>query len=240
MKNVIAPVKNLSRVLSLVRWLVGREPSTPGMALLHGASGTGKTTACTEVAEKFDAVHVRACATWTPLSMLSTIARELGEAPHQRCSPMLDTIVRKLRETGQPLIVDEGDYVAESNKLSDTLRDIHDLSTVPVVLVGMDAFKRRIARREQLARRIAQWVDFQPADLEDARILADSLCEVGVSDDLLVHLHDVARGSIGRIKQGLLKIEKHGLGASKGKVGLKDWGKRALTFTADDVPAGVV
>ena len=51
---------------------------------------------------------------------------------------MLSFIVEKLTLSGHPLFVDESDYLTENRKMLETLRDIHDVSQVPVIMIGMN------------------------------------------------------------------------------------------------------
>lgn len=193
------------------------------MGLCYGASGLGKTTAIAWLATRQHGVFVRAMATTTPSSMLETICRELNIASRHRVALTVEAIVGKLAETGRPLFVDEADYVVGQPRLVDTLRDLHDLSSVPVILIGMAGIDRRISLSPQLAGRMAQWVEFQPATMDDAKLLARELCEVGVADDLVAELHTRASGSIRNIVVGLSRIEQFARSRSASKLSLSEW-----------------
>jgi hypothetical protein len=94
----------------------------------------------------------------------------------------------------------------------------------------MHDFRRKVALREQFAGRVSQWVEFKPASLEDARVLADKVCEVQVADDLLEYLHQQTAGSMRGMMVGLSKIETIGKRV-KGPVTRQHWGDRAFTLT---------
>ena len=149
---------------------------------------------------------------------------------------MADFIVRQLAREDRPLFVDEADYLADDKKLLDTLRDLHDISTTPLILIGMKNFQRRLIQREQLAGRVSQWVEFQPADLKDARTLCDEICEIKVGDELLATLHRAAGGSMRAIVIGLSRIETFARAEGLGGVGLKEWGERPFTFSSAPKP----
>lgn len=209
MRHKIVPIKNVSRLLDASEALINRPIGMPGIGLMHGRSGFGKTTAATWMVNQCHGVYVRAIATSTPASMLSAIMRELDiEVRGSTNADKVEAIVHKLADTQRPLFIDEADYIVESKRLTETLRDIHDLSTMPVILIGMDSIKRKLQEREQFTGRIAQWVEFQPADIQDCRLLADGMCEVRVSDDLLERLHKAASGSVRLITVGLGRIEQ--------------------------------
>jgi len=162
-------------------------------------------------------------ATSTPTSLLDTITRELNIAPRARVAQTVEAIVGKLAETGRPVFVDEADYIVEQKRLIDTLRDVHDLSMVPVILVGMGGIDRRISLSPQLSGRMAQWVKFEPSTVDDCRLLAKQLCEVGVDNDLADELHRRAAGSVRNITVGLARIEQHAKARNLKSVGRADW-----------------
>lgn len=230
MRFVVAGVKNISLLSDASDSLISRAPGVPGIGAIWAPAGAGKTTGVAWLAGKTNAVYVRALASWTPSSMLGDILRELDEGPRARCADAVRQIVDKLRASGRPLFVDECDYVVKRTALVETLRDIHDLSTVPLLLVGTDDFMRAVKLRQQLSGRVAHWVHFQPADLADARVLADAVCEVEVAGDLLERLHECVHGSMRGLTTGLVLIEKFGKRTGKTRVTLKDYGNRALNF----------
>lgn len=230
MRTKIVPVTNVTRLAEAGDALLNRAPGMPGMGLCFGPSGYGKTTAIAWLATRQHGVFVRARATSTPTSLLETICRELNIAASNRLSRTVDALVDKLAETGRPLFVDEADYVVAQQRLADTLRDLHDLSSVPVILIGMAGIDRKISTSPQLSGRIAQWVEFQPASVEDAKLLTRELCEIGVADDLVAELHGRANGSMRNIVVGLGKIEQYARSRSTGKVALADWPRGADFF----------
>lgn len=230
MRTKIVPVTNVTRLAEAGDALLNRAPGMPGMGLCFGASGHGKTTAVAWLATRQHGVFVRARATSTPTSLLETICREVNIAARNRISQTVDALVDKLAETGRPLFVDEADYVVSQARLVDTLRDLHDLSSVPVVLIGMAGIDRKISLSPQLSGRIAQWVEFQPASIDDAKLLTKELCEVTVADDLVAELHTRANGSVRNLVVGLGKIEQFARSRSASKVALADWPRGADFF----------
>jgi len=223
MRSKIVPITNVARLAEAGEMLLTRSPGMPGMGLCCGPSGYGKSTAIAWLATRQHGVYVRAMATSTPTSLLDAITRELNIAPRARIAQTVDAIVGKLAETGRPLFVDEADYVVGQARLIDTLRDVHDLSSVPVILIGMEGIDRRISLSPQLSGRMAQWVHFQPASIEDARLLAKELCEVTVAEDLVAELHTRSKGTVRNFVVGLGRIEQHAKSRGNSKIALADW-----------------
>lgn len=207
MRNKLAHVKNVAALQTAFEVLDTRDAGIPGMGLVHGFTGSGKTTAISWLVNRTRGVYARAFGTWTPHSMLAAIMHELGAEPLHRSAYMLKYIADALAVQARPLFIDEANYFAGDTKILDTLRDIHDVSNAPVILIGHEGTEKRLVHRAQLARRISQWVEFKPLDLEDAAVLASTVCEIELAPDLLAELHSHTKGSIGLMTVGLARIE---------------------------------
>lgn len=235
MKSFVAPVKNIGRLSEASDALLTRTPGTPGIGLIFGKSGLGKTTATAWFVNECNGVYVRALSTWTPGSMLQAILRELNVAPIKlRAAAMVTQIADVLRVTGRPLFIDEFDYIVEDRKMTETLRDIHDISSVPIVLVGMDGVQQKVQLRDQFVNRIAQWVEFNPADFEDCQLLSKSLCEITIKEELLRKLFKASKGVIRLIVIGLDVIERKARTLGVSEIGSEQWGN--ANFFLSDSP----
>lgn len=223
MRSKIVPTSNVIRLAEAGSALLNRAPGLPGMGLVYGDSGLGKTTAITWLAIGQNGVHVRAMATSTPSSILESICREIGINKRQSNVGSVEDIVQSLAISNRPLFIDEADYLVERKALVETLRDVHDLASVPVVLIGMKGIERKITTYPQLYNRIAQWVEFQPASFEDTKLLAKELVEVEVKDDLLKILHQQSGGVVRLVVIGLSRIEQIAKSRSLHKIGQADW-----------------
>ncbi len=236
MKFKILPVKNVSRLNEAGNALIQRDLGMPGMGLIWGPTGYGKTTAATWFINQCHGVYIRAMRLWSPKSMLTNIARELDlDVTGKNNGEIVEALVERLALTGRPVFIDEADYIVESKRLTDTLRDIHDLSTVPVILIGMHGIEKRIRGNEQFTGRIAQWVAFEGLDMADARLLANGLAEVDIADDLLTQLHTAASpkqrqgnsaapgAEVRRLVVGLGRIEQYARSRGLSSISAADW-----------------
>lgn len=230
MRSKIVPISNIMKLSEASNALINRAPGMPGMGLIEGQTGYGKSTAAAWQIVKVNGAYVRAIAVSTPSSLLEAICKELGIARRATHAATIEDIVQKLSETGRPLFVDEADYLVSKHRLIDTLRDIHDLSSVPVVLIGMHGFRRKITSMPQLTGRIAQWVDFEASTIEDAQLLARELAEVTIAADLVRKLHAATHGSVRLIVNGLSRIEHFAKSRGLDKIGLGDWPTNADFF----------
>lgn len=210
MKAVVAPVKNVIATQTAFDSLCTRSYGVPGIGLIHGETGRGKTTAVAYLFNQVNGVLVRARANDTTSSLLGRIVSELGSAPMGRNSRMVDYIIEQMSMHERPLFIDEADYLMGDIKMLETIRDLYDATEVPVVLIGMDQIARRISTRKQFFNRISEWVEFKPADLDDVMTMANEMLEddIRVDPDLLEQLRLSSNGEMRRITIGLAQIEK--------------------------------
>lgn len=224
MKNLVVETKNVGRLIAAHAALKNSGYQLPKIGLVHGLAGAGKTTAIAHLSQTEGGCFVRATAVWTPKAMLQAILRELGrEDIGGNNQTKLDEVIKLLAIANLPLFVDEADYLFSRPSTLDILRDIHDQAGVPLFLIGMERISRKVNSRELVASRVAQEVKFAPLDLEDARLVADSLSEVRLADDLLADLHKRANGSIRRITVGLSVVEAFGRQMNLNPIPLEAW-----------------
>lgn len=234
MKDKIAPVKNIQRLAEHGEMLRTRNPRTPGIGVVHGETGFGKSTGLTWYGvSKVRAIYVRAMELWTPSAMLEAIADELGVTIGRNLAKGAQQVVGALVQQNRMLIVDEADYVVKKERLINTLRDIHDLAQTPLILVGMAGFVKKLKTwldQRQFADRVAFELEFRPLDFDDTRLMSDSLLEVEIDDDLLRKVFDASEGNARRLVVGLQRIETHFRQKGARKATAKEWGSRPLNL----------
>ena len=234
MKDKIAPVKNVARLAEQGETLRTRNPRTPGIGVVSGEPGLGKSTALTWYGvRKARAVFVRGMELWTPSAMLEAIADELGITIGRNLAKGAQRVVAALVEQNRMLIVDEADYVVEKRRLINTLRDIHDLAQTPMILVGMKDFVKKLKAaldQRQFADRVAFEMEFQPTDFEDTQLTAHELLDIEIDDELLRRVHVASDGNMRRIVVGLQRIETHFKAKGTRKATAQAWGNRPLNL----------
>ena len=234
MRYQLVPVKNVLMLKSAMEALSQRSTGVPGLGLIHGRSGAGKTTALASMVAKTGAVFVRAHSAITLSSLLDMICFELRvEGRLGKNSEKFRLVCEALQACPRPIFVDEGDYLLHDIRMLEILRDIHDTEQVPVLLVGMAGIERKLVHRPQFARRISQRIEFQACDLEDARLVADALCEVKVREDLLLLMHKKTQGCIGHMVVALAQFESFAKGHRWDSLDATRWGERTMFLGSD-------
>lgn len=233
MKDKIAPVKNLLNLAELGETLKDRTNRLPGIGVVVGDTGLGKSTGLTWYGvRKAKAVYTRALEVWTPSSMLRAIGTELGVTLPSSLADAIAIVVQHLGQQNRMLLIDEADYVVDKRKLLNTIRDLHDLSTMPVILVGMADFAKKLRARmdqRQFTGRVAFELEFKPLDLADTQLLAHELLDgVELDEPLMAHIHAGCEGSARLVCVALQRIETFAKKENKRVVTAKLWGDRPL------------
>ena len=228
MKATTAKTKNVMAAFDAYQTIYQASlEGSPAICLFSGKSGLGKTTAGAFLFVQADGVLVRCYRADTLPAWLWRLARELGLDKRKSKVDMLNFIVRELSLSGKPLFIDESDYIADNIEILETIRDIYDMSGVPVIMIGYDLLPVKIKRLEQLHNRISQHVKFQRADEEDISIMASELVEhTVISPDLLQELLDVSKGNFRRITTGLASIERFTKSNNLKTINADQWAQR--------------
>lgn len=226
MKHKIVEVKNMLKTEQLLDNLLNRSSMVPGIGLVHGSTGFGKTTAVEWLfnQDEVNGVFVRCYKADTLTSLMDGITREIGLAPRHSLRAQIDGIVEAVRAQELVLFVDEVDHVIGNARIMETLRDIYDATEQPLILVGMEEIARRISQRKQLFNRISQWIEFKAADLEDVALFAREMLEVDVEIDeaLLDLIRKRSNGMVRTIVSALDKIEKMAMASDARIIRLED------------------
>jgi DNA transposition AAA+ family ATPase len=229
MRAKIAPVKNISRLGDALDAVIDRSDGTEGMVLVYGSTGVGKSTALAYYLNQSNAIYVEASPAWSLGSMLNAICLAMGQMPKGRAADIEKQITDEMMQQGRPLFIDELDHIllpgqGTSLRMLEALRSIYDKSRMPVVMSGMDKIDRKIKLREQLSRRVFQWVEFTDLDAADVRITADTLLDCHLADDLIADLITATAGRMGRLIPALAAIDRRAKGNDWAEVDKTLWG----------------
>ena len=181
----VAPLKNVRRFTAMLSQLQGRHPSLPGIGVFHGPSGYGKSTAVIQAVNAHNAINLEVGFSWTARVFIDQLLTELELARTPTVAEGVQAVIKTLAEEQRPLIVDEADLLVQKRAI-ELVREIHDHTGVPVVLIGEELMPQKLARWERVHNRVLAWEAAQRADLEDARLLAAIYCDGVELDDLLL------------------------------------------------------
>lgn len=216
-----APLTNVALFCGLVERGLQRAAHLPGLLTFTGPAGYGKTTAGLYAINKHRAYYVATKDSWNRKAFLVNILRDMGITPASTINAMLDQICEQLDNSRRPLVVDEVDNIVNRSYI-ETVRDIHDGCQTTIILIGEEQLPGKLKRWERVHSRILDFVLAQPADINDARHLANLYCTVEIGDRLLDKIHREAFGSARRICVNLERVQAEALSLGLESIDLND------------------
>ena len=183
MRKLFVKTHNVKRFIGLMNNLIDKSNEIPKMGLVYGDPGLGKTQTAVWWATKNDAVYVRAQNKMTNKWLLEKIVYELGKSPSRKMADLIEQCISHLRLKPQVIIIDEVDYLINRMKIVETLRDLHDLTGAPIVLIGMQESKTKLGKYRHLYDRISEILEFKPFSKEDVEVIVEELSEIKISDE---------------------------------------------------------
>lgn len=201
MKKVFVRTKNVKNFIALTDKLINRKDGVPKMGLVYGEPGLGKTQTAVWWSTKNDAIYIRASNNMSSRWLLEEIVEELGESPCYRTADLMKQCVNKLKVSPRVIVVDEIDYLTCQLKVIETLRDLHDKTGAPVILIGMAMADKKLTRYKHLYDRISEKVMFEPFSKEDMEAIVSELSEIEITDDAV----EIILSKINRFRQ-LVKL----------------------------------
>lgn len=183
MRKIFVKTKNVKNFSGIINNLIDKSISTPKMGLIYGAPELGKSHTAIWWATKNNALYVRAQHKMNTKWLLKEILSEIGEDIKGNISTLSNQCKMRLKLNPHVLIVDEIDYLLESENTIEVLRDIHDNVGIPVVLIGMQNSKNKLGKYQHLYDRLSEILEFQSFSKEDVDIIVDELSEIKITDD---------------------------------------------------------
>lgn len=226
--GTIAPLRNVVLFDELLDRVVSRRKHLPGMGTFYGFSGLGKTFSATYGAQRHRALYVEVGESWTRAYFCKQLLTELGLRPRGTVPDMVGAIIKAMVDLERPLIIDEFDHVIKRGYV-ETVREIHDRSGAPIVLIGEELMPTKLQEWERFHNRILDQVAAQPTTFDDVGVLARLYVPgVEIATDLLEHVNKVSDGRVRRVIVNLEKVREACLLEGWDVVDLAMWGDRPL------------
>jgi len=137
----------------------------PSLAMVTGPAGRGKSEAAKHYATQTEAIYIPPLNVRSPAMVLREIAFELSKVRPSRSETCLAIIGEEMAKDRRLIIIDEADLLPM--QILEMLRNLNERYACPIVLIGEDDLKGRIASRRRLSSRIRRKLEFSPVTQED-------------------------------------------------------------------------
>lgn len=218
MKDEFVDIKNVIHFRAAVDRIHHKLKGVERMCLVYGDPGLGKTESALQYAANNGSLYIRMKKLMTARWFLGELVEDLGGGSYWRTRDLFEAAVKILSSSRKrTLILDEVDYFTADSKVTETLRDIHDITGTPMVFIGMQEADRRLKRYPHLYDRFVEVVKFKPLDRDDVEKMASKLSEVQFSDEAIDKMTADTGGKIRKVI-GLIHKAEHIAGPKKSKI----------------------
>ncbi len=207
MNDKIVITKNMAAFVSLASRLEAKPARQDRMGLIFGRWGTGKTTTLEWFYTHNLCFHVRAMAAWcrSVTMMVEDFLRAYRVEARGRFRTDIRELVRVAKRYGCPLFIDEADRVVRKAILIETIRDLHDLARIPIILIGQEHIINMLQRRDlgQVFSRITEIYEFKGLSIQDIQKVTSELYELQADEKVASFIKTATIGDF-RLTNALL------------------------------------
>jgi DNA transposition AAA+ family ATPase len=155
---------------------------------------------------KSDAVYVRVYQDWTPRAMLARICQDLNGMNPGSVALAKSVIVEELDSRPRVILMDEADRLSNAN--IEHLRDIHDETGSPIILIGEPSLYGRLKARRRVWERVTRVVEFGPVTDEDVVVFGVKACDLKIAAPAAQYLVKRCQGSFRLLYHLMIDTER--------------------------------
>ncbi|MBX3588770.1 MAG: ATP-binding protein [Ramlibacter sp.] len=206
----IAPTSNVALMHQVMDTLIKRDPTLPGIGCFYGPSGVGKSAASAFAAHPlgFNGVYVECRSYETMKSLVHNIIKALGLNVKGSIADQMDHVFEALSLSERPLIIDEADRIVGTKRI-ELLRDIHDQSGVPVLIVGEQDLPAKLKQHEHFDNRVLVWQPASLCSMSDLELLAKMYAvDIAIAPELKKRILSETGGITRRVATTLVNVKK--------------------------------
>lgn len=189
MNKTFVRTNNVKNFIGLVENLVNKPKNIPKMGLVYGEPGLGKTQTALWLACKYDGIYLRASNLMTGRWLLDGLIKEMDELARYLTSDNFNLVVKKLKANPKVIFIDEIDYLMNNFKTVEILRDLHDETDCPIIMIGMGLAHRKLERYKHLYDRFSEILKFETFGVNDIAQIINELSQVPISADAIEYIH---------------------------------------------------
>lgn len=161
MKNVFIETANTRKFFDICDELADATSLIgPSLAMITAPAGRGKSEAAKRYATDTNAVYIPPMNVRSPAMVLREIAFELAMIRPTRSESCLAIIAAEMAKERRLIIIDEADLL--TLQILEMLRNINERYSCPIMLIGEDELKGKVASRRRIASRIRRKLEFTP------------------------------------------------------------------------------
>lgn len=210
MREVIIETESMIRFNDVADAALEAGRMSSGFVLAYGQAGRGKSVAADRYYYERGGAYIRVWQNWSQSAFLQRLLFEVRgknmDMPRHNGNRCKELIVEILEQDPKPLFIDEADRLS-IDRIED-LRDIFEMTSVPIVLIGEEGIWGLLRERRRIMSRIAYEVEFTPISPTEASIYLKQAAALNVSSDLCQKITKYAEGDFRVVRNIALQLEK--------------------------------
>ena len=187
--------------------------TTRRMGLIYGNAGVGKTRACLEYCrQNKNAYYIEARPSFTARTLMRNLADKLGCTPKSNQYELEQEIIKKLKNTGKLIIVDECEHL--NHRALETLRTVvFNASHTGLLLVGLETLKYALigtkTKNEYLSSRCLANSRVKALSIDETASLLEQIkIFKGASSAIKKAFYKVTNGNMRLLENTVFEIER--------------------------------
>ena len=211
MRDVIITTDAMARFNAATDEILESGKAMSGFILAYGQAGRGKSVAADQYHIDRGGAYVRVWQGWSQTAFLQRLlfevrGKNLDMPRHtgQRCKEMIVDIIDD-RELCH-IFIDEADRL-KIDRIED-IRDIHEMTGVPVVLIGEEGLLDMLSNRRRIWSRVVQEVEFGPLSPVEVGVYAMKAAGLDIPADECAKIATRAEGDFRLVRNMMLLLER--------------------------------
>ncbi len=181
--------------------------SNPGVSTFIGRSGRGKSTVACKLTTLDPRVVYVSYAGWlSHTGIIREICFAIAGARPRSAQACFDLLQRGLADRQRMILVDEADRM--NLKCLNVLRDIHDRCCVPIVLIGEEPLRGKLAQERRLISRICHEVIFEEVVPSDVAMFYSRSLDLELSSKMASDLAKHSQGDFRMVVRDAQRVER--------------------------------
>lgn len=176
------------------------------LAMITGPAGRGKTEAAKHYAVNSDSIYIPPMNIRSPAMVLREIAFELDDVRPARSDTCLNIIGDTMAKKRRLIMIDEADLL--SMDVLEMLRNVNERFACPVMLIGEEGLKGRVASRRRLMSRIRRRMEFGSINQQDINYFFRQSLGLKVNPEITVAIQKYCGGDWRPVLNVAIGIER--------------------------------
>lgn len=209
MRDIIVETDAMTRFNAAMDAVRDSGKYASGFVVAHGQAGRGKSVAADRYHFVNGGAYVRVWQGWSQTAFMQRLLFEVRgkntEMPRHTGNRCKEMVVELLQNNPLPIFIDEADRL-KVDRIED-LRDIHEMTGVPVVLIG-EELDGLLYERRRIWSRVAYEVEFGAISSAEVAMYAMQAAGLNIPAELCVQVAQKAEGDFRLVRNMMILLEQ--------------------------------